>query len=129
MIVKHTENLARALASMDGKSEEFDHDKGSDLADMDGTYDGYVIKADELMWLSKIGFLLDERDSLLEALEFYADPHENRKFNCVNGHDRCGTPGPNCPYCETTAIPEFYVEMDFGKTARTFLDSKIQNEQ
>lgn len=63
-----------------------------------------------------------EIERMREALEFYADPKANREYVCVGAHDRCflGS-GPECPYCETTPIPSFYDELDFGERARNAL--------
>ena len=63
-----------------------------------------------------------DRNELRRALKFYADPREEMEYTCVNGHERCGTPGIHCPACEVIPIPEFYYELDFGAKARSALD-------
>lgn len=59
---------------------------------------------------------------LVEALRFYADPHEHQKLECVNGHDRCqGGPFDDCPYCEREPIPPHYDDCSFGSRAKAVL--------
>lgn len=44
-----TEAVAEAWASIDGKLERFRDDKAGKLGDMDGTYQGYMAEASELL--------------------------------------------------------------------------------